>query len=500
MKVLLVSTYELGHQPVHLASPAAALLRRGHDVHCVDLSVEPWDPAHLDGVEAAALSVPMHTAMRLALRVATTIRDVRPDLPICLYGLYASTGHDMLVGTLVDRVIAGEYEPALIRWVGSIRGPTATLPKDEPEDPDDLEVVHLQRGGFGLPARHLLPPLERYARLSVDGEERLVGSVEASHGCGFSCRHCPVPPVYEGRIRIVGAETVLADIDQLVRAGARHISFGDPDFLNGIQHSRRIVAEMHRRHPRLTFDCTTKVELILRHRGVWPEFAAAGCLFVVSAFETTNDEILRILDKGHTRADMVAAIGLLRGEQIEIRPSLLPFTPWTTVDDLVDLMDFVAAHGLVGNVDPVHYSIRLLVPEDSLLVEQPVMSPFLREYVPERLGYEWRSRDPRLDDLQRRIASLVEAAAASGLPVDTTYAQVRRMVAAAAGREDDGWAPDEDTVAAARSRPRLTEAWFCCAEPTELQMGPLGRTGCGSEAAAGAGAHARPDRYFFDGS
>ena len=46
---------------------------------------------------------------------------------------------------------------------------------------------------------------------------------------------------------------------------------------------------MHERHPDLTFDCTVKVEHILKHRSIWGEFAEAGCLFVVSAFESMND-------------------------------------------------------------------------------------------------------------------------------------------------------------------------------------------------------------------
>ena len=50
--MLLVSTYELGHQPVHVASPAAALRQRGHDVRCLDLSVERWDPEALSEAEA----------------------------------------------------------------------------------------------------------------------------------------------------------------------------------------------------------------------------------------------------------------------------------------------------------------------------------------------------------------------------------------------------------------------------------------------------------------
>lgn len=472
MKVLLISTYELGHQPLHVASPAAALLRQGHEVSCIDLSVQPWDPAYLTGIDALAISVPMHTAMRLAVQVAETVRQLRPELSICLYGLYAGISHETVVGSVADRVISGEYEQALVAWIDGLHR-VAAATRDGDESGAQGQIVHLQRGRFETPARHLLPPLDRYARLVLAGEERLAGYVETSHGCGFNCRHCPVPTVYGGRIRIVGAETVLADIDQLVEAGATHITFGDPDFLNGVHHSRRVVAAMHERHPDLTFDCTTKVELILRHRDLWPEFAEAGCLFVVSAFETVNDEILDILDKGHSRADMEEATNVLRAQGIEVRPSLLPFTPWTTLEDMVDLMDFVAEHDLIGNVDPVHYSIRLLVPEGSLLLDEPPMTPYLGSYIPEKLSYEWTAADPRTDVLQQSIAQTVEKAASVDQPLGQTYAQVRHLVREAAGLDTSHGPIDNVGAETVQERPRLSEAWFCCAEPTEFQMQPL---------------------------
>src|SRR5215208_677968 len=106
MRVLLVSTYELGHQPLHVASPAAALRRAGHDVRCLDLSVERRGAAVLEWAQAVAFSVPMHTAMRLAIRAAATVRRARPELPVCFYGLYAPVSRDVTVGALADHVIA----------------------------------------------------------------------------------------------------------------------------------------------------------------------------------------------------------------------------------------------------------------------------------------------------------------------------------------------------------------------------------------------------------
>ena len=307
-------------------------------------------------------------------------------------------------------------------------------------------------GSDGHTGRRFLP------WLATDGEHRPVGYVEASHGCAHRCRHCPLPVIYDGRIRIIADDVVLDDVDHLVAAGARHITFGDPDFFNGVHHSRRIVQAMHQRFPSLTFDCTVKVEHVLRHAELWPAFAEAGCLFVVSALETTNDAILARLDKGHTAAQGREAVELLRRHGIEMHPSFLPFTPWTTLDDVVDIVDFVAEHDLIANVDPVQYTIRLLVPERSLLLDDRELLARLGPYDPVRLSYQWTSADPTLDALQRDLAALVERAAASGQSVETTFMDINATVRAAAGSSTTAAAIPAGSTA---GRPRLSEPWFC---------------------------------------
>jgi hypothetical protein len=414
VKVLLVSTYELGHQPVHLAVPAGELRARGHDVVCLDLAVDAWDPAVLAGVDKVAISLTMHTATRLAQPLLDVI-----DVPVATYGLYSP-------------MFPGEYLAPLLSW---------------------FEGAPVEPVG-ALPARDLLPPLDRYAQLAVDDTMRLAATVEAGRGCISRCKHCPVPAVYDGRTRIVAVDDVLADIAQLVAMGATHISFGDPDFLSGPHHARRVVEAMHAAFPALTFDITTKVELALRHADLWEGFAAAGCLFVISAVECVDDDVLRILDKGHTAADARAMVALLRSHGIEPRPSLMPFTPWTTHESLVALTDFAAELDLAGSIDPVHWSIRLLLPAGSLLLDVPEIQPYLTGYDAELLGTQWRSADPAMDELQRAIARLVEDGG--------DFADVRRLIS---GKDTPPWTT---------CRPHLTESWFCCAEPTDAQRSLLG--------------------------
>jgi hypothetical protein len=334
--------------------------------------------------------------------------------------------------------------------------------------------MELGRGRWGLPARGLLPPLDRYARLAAFGEQRLAGYVEASHGCAHRCRHCPVPVIYDGRTRLVTIDTLVEDISQLVEMGARHITFGDPDFLNGPHHALRVLSAFHEAFQELTFDVTAKVEHVLVHRELWPRFAAAGCLFVVSAFESANDTILTHLAKGHRAAEEFEAVSVLRSAGIEPRPSLLPFTPWTSAQDVVELLDLVAACDLIGNVDPVQYAIRLLVPPGSLLLASGALDGLLGPYDAEHIGWTWHSPDPRLDRLAQELGRIAERAGTENWPAVTTYEAVRAKTLAGLGLHASGDPPRSEqrlrSTIPPDERPHLTEAWFCCAEPTEAQL------------------------------
>lgn len=439
VKVLLLSTYELGHQPLHVASPAAVLRQAGHEVRVQDLAIDPLDWNDLGWADAVAISVPMHTAMRLAIEVASRVKDRYPDLPICLYGLYAGMGRAATLGKVADRIIVGEYEAALAAWAS---------------DPGGGLTTDLVKSTFVLPARDLLPPLERYARLEVGEEERIVGYVEASHGCRHRCGHCPIPAIYDGLFRVVGADVVLDDIAQLVGMGAEHITFGDPDFFNGPHHAMRIIEESHRRFPDLTYDITVKVEHILKHRDLWERVAAAGVVFVVSAFESTNDAILTILDKGHDRPDMAEAVAIMQAARIDIRPSWLPFTPWTTVDDVVDMFRFVAAHDLP--TDPIQFTIKLLIPEGSVLLARPELAAHLGPYDPDRLTYEWSAVDVRTEKLAARYADHIDHSARSNVAAAEIIGDLFAMALEAADLP-----PERLEIGSFEGRPRLTESWFC---------------------------------------
>ncbi len=463
MRILLISTYELGHQPLHVAWPAAALAAEGHEVKALDLAVEDWDQNRVEWAEAVGVSVPMHTAMRLGVQTARRIRSDRPQLPIVFYGLYAAAASDRVVGAVADRAIAGEYTAQLVEWfqqldAGAGRGATPI-------------TISTGLSPSLVPARGLLPSLDKYVCLDHGGVSRLAGYVEGSRGCRHRCRHCPLPAVYDGRYRIVDINSVLADIQWLTEHGAEHITFGDPDFLNGPVHARRLIEAAHRCFPDLTFDLTVKVEHILAHRSIWPGMADSRVVFVVSAFETVSDRVLALLDKGHQVADLPQAVGILKSAGIAVRPSWLPFTPWTELSDLDDIFSFIADHDLTGATDPVQMGIRLLVPEGSLVLSIPGARRMLGEYDVGTLGYSWESPDPAVDRLQRGIMALAERESRGEMNRREALWAQWSLARQAVGRPPPGW----EEVDWAGSVPGLSESWFCCAEPTELQMAGVSR-------------------------
>lgn len=457
--ILLVSCYELGHQPMGIAFAASFLRRAGFEPAALDLSVEPFDPARAARARLIAISVPMHTALRLGLRAARQVRAANPSAHVCFHGLYAGLNAAWLLGHGADSTIGGEAEAPLVALAEALEdgGPVDVAGVSVP---GRMHGPNLARMDFPAPARDLLPPLAKYARIEREGGHGLAGTVEASRGCRHTCLHCPIPPAYGGRFFAVPGDIVLGDVRRLVSMGATHVTFADPDFLNAPTHALRIARALHAEFPALTFDFTAKIEHVLEHRALFPELAACGALFMVSAVESLSDTVLGHLEKGHTRADVFEAVGILRDAGIAPRVSLVAFTPWTTLDDYLEMLEAIEAHDLVDHVDPVQYAIRLLVPPGSLLLTREAIRPHLGAFDPAAFGYRWTHPDPRMDALHASVSACAAAATQAGEDPRITFGRVCDLARAAAGRAPAS-AGAEDAAARRRRVPRLTEPWFC---------------------------------------
>ena len=461
---LLISTYELGHQPFGLASPAAWLKREGIDTRLIDLAKEKLDDSAVRAAGFVAFHLPMHTATRLAAPVIKHVRAANAAARICAYGLYAPLNADWLRTIGVDDVLGGEFEEELaaIAKDACRPGPSGPAESGGYKRTRPTSIPRLQ---FLVPDRSGLLPLARYSTLTLaDGTRRTVGHTEASRGCRHLCRHCPVVPIYNGQFRVVQPEVVLADIAAQAASGAQHITFGDPDFFNGPTHAIRIVEALHAAHPSLTYDVTIKVEHLLRHRDLLPRLRTTGCLFVTSAVESIDDGVLALLEKGHTRQDFLDTVALCREARVVLVPTFVAFHPWTTIEGYCELVDTLESLDLVDHVAPIQLAIRLLIPEGSRLLQVDEIRKIAGSFDANTLTYRWVHGDPRVDQLQHDVAAIVGRRLVSDRR--PLFDEISSLAHNRAGLAR----PAPRRAAAATTVPYLDEPWYCCAEPNPEQL------------------------------
>jgi hypothetical protein len=252
---------------------------------------------------------------------------------------------------------------------------------------------------------------------------------------------------------------VLADVDAQVKAGAEHISFGDPDFFNGPTHAMRVVEGLHSAHPQITYDVTIKIEHLLRHRDLLGRLVETGCAFVTSAVESIDDDVLARLDKGHTKQDFVDAAALCREAGLTLVPTFVAFHPWLTLDGYSDLLGCLQDLDLIDHVAPIQLAIRLLIPSGSRLLELDDVRSLVGPFDAATLAYPWSHPDPRVDDLQRDVSHIVGVR--TGSDRRTVFSEISALAHERAGRPQRPAGPRESQAAV----PYLSEPWYCCAEP-----------------------------------
>ncbi len=470
MRIVLISTYELGRQPFGLASPAAWLRREGFEVVCMDLAVEELSEEALKTADVVALYVPMHTATRLAIPLIAKIKELNPTASICFYGLYAPLNERYLRELGVEVIVGGEFEEGLVQFckrfyreIEKAYSEAGDLPTQVPRPRPSKQVepvISRNRQQFLVPDRRGLPDLSNYARLYTGkGTFLKVGYVEASRGCKHFCRHCPIVPVYQGKFRIVQQEVVLQDIRQQVEAGAQHITFGDPDFFNGIGHSIPLVQALHREYPHLSYDVTIKVEHLLKYASYLPILRETGCAIVTTAMESIDNHVLAILNKGHTREDFIKVVQLFREHDLTLNPTFVTFTPWTTLEGYLELLTLLDDLNLIDQVAPIQLAIRLLIPEGSKLLELPEVRALIGPFEVERLSYRWTYRDPRVEQLYQEVTKLVRKGIMKKSTRREIFNDIRSCVRKALNQPESTRKPSD--LYPSTGVPYLSEPWYC---------------------------------------
>ena len=437
MKILLLSFYDLGKQPKIISELYKKLDNGSNQIDIVDYSIEEKNLT-LDNYDVLGIYASMHTASVLAEQY---LRDRKLPNKLFVFGLYANVFSEMF----------SNFQ--------SIH----SFDSDELESLLEVQLNPNYSFKHSVPDRTILPSITDYSHI-VDGSNNLIaGSVETTYGCKHECTHCPVPIEFKGMFKTFGTEKIITDVTNQVEEGAKHISFNDPDFFNGPKHALKILQLLNEKHPSITYDSTIKVEHILKYPDYFQELKNLNMLFVISAFETTNDHVLNILQKNHSFNDLNKAVELSLENKIDIRPTWMPFSPWTEQNDLISIIKLIENYKLRETVDPIQLTIKLLVPKNSLILKRPEMKEYLLDYDPSSFSYAWKYKFPNIDNIQNELFTYVLQHES-----ENEYAQYLGLVDILESHTNETLLNSERY--SQRIVPKLSETWFCCAEPNKIQL------------------------------
>ena len=183
----------------------------------------------------------------------------------------------------------------------------------------------------------------------------------------------------------------------------------------------------------------------------------------LSAFETTNDLVLEILQKNHTARDLDESIEISKVNNIDIRPTWMPFTPWTETTDLHNIIKLIEKYQLRETVDPIQLTIKLLIPKHSLIIDRPEIKKYLGRYDTESFSYRWSYEDIKADHLQKSLFNYV----VENEELDEKDQYMGLVYLIEDLTENNIIYSHNYTY---RDVPKLSETWFCCSEPNKIQL------------------------------
>jgi len=315
--------------PLGLLYVAAAVRNRGYSVRVIDLSVDSQSIAYseFDVVGIHSDTTRFTEALALARRAkAAGSRVVMGGPHPCF------VAEAVLETGMVDAIVRGEGErtfPDLLdAWSKGddpalIPGLIVATPHGTVDTGDPVHIVDVDSIAF--PARDLID-LSNYTRAHL-GYRRLA-SIHTSRGCPHQCRFCSSSRFDGVRWRARSAESVLDELEYLVRAlhyGA--VTFVDDNFTGSPERIHAICDGILSKGLDIHWWCFCRIDTIVRHPDMIRHMALAGATSIFTGVETPSPGVLKHLNKGINPDQARQAVEILKENGLEIWASYILGAP-----------------------------------------------------------------------------------------------------------------------------------------------------------------------------
>jgi radical SAM superfamily enzyme YgiQ (UPF0313 family) len=218
--------YALPHYPGDRRStmisgslPTLAGLSEGHDVYLLDENVEDIDWEALSQFDVIGVTG-MNVQRQRMREILVRLREM--DVTVAVGGPYASVKEEFFKG-LCDVVFVGEAEDTWPQYLADHAAGRPTRVRYEQDEKTDMTKV----------------PRPRYDLLKVD--RYASGSLQFSRGCPFRCEFCDIIVIYGRRPRLKNPEQVIAELEDMRKAGFHLAMIVDDNFIGNIKKAKELL-------------------------------------------------------------------------------------------------------------------------------------------------------------------------------------------------------------------------------------------------------------------
>jgi len=179
-----------------------------------------------------------------------------------------------------------------------------------------------------FPARDLFN-MEKYRPLPDQYKRLPLVHLTAIRGCPFSCSFCSNNAVYGTKIRAKSPQRLLEEIKHLIKEyGAKDLSFWDDTLTANKNWIREFCSLMIKEKLDITWTCYAAVRTLDKELLVLMK--KAGCWNIFSGFESGEQKLLDLLNKGITLDQIRQANRWCKEVGIEVRASFMIALPQET--------------------------------------------------------------------------------------------------------------------------------------------------------------------------
>lgn len=238
-----------------------------------------------------------------------------------------------------------------------------------PEDYEDIDLLHCGEVGDGtlelfrridetlarpekqtiyrtvsrLPMAEFPTPAYRL----IDVRQYLLGCVQYSSGCPFTCEFCDIPALYGRNPRLKTPQQILAELDELADGGTPSIYFVDDNFIANPRAARDLLPYLVKWQQRRDYTVRLSCELtlnVVEYSEILELMREAFMTNIFIGIETVEPDALRAMSKKQNiRTPMLEAIDTMNSYGIEIAAGIIIGLDTDTPETTDAILEFIEA-------------------------------------------------------------------------------------------------------------------------------------------------------------